>query len=151
MIFFFQVTEHLIDQLHVRVKAAAEVSRLRLSVMEELDDAVSHFASHVRDCINHLGADGFEARFKHPDTNLPALDLINDLLTEYNLRLRGMNVDTDGNFVGKDVCAVRPLPKSLLRIAGGESASSRSAGTGEEKTGVTVGDVEMSAASGPGL
>jgi hypothetical protein len=148
---FFLVTEHLIDQLQARIDTAAEVSKLHLSVMEDLDDAVSHFANHVRACIQHLGPDGFEARFKHPDTNVHAVELVNMFLTEYNLRLRGMAVDSDGQLAGKEVFRAR-LPsdaKTLLEIDRGTEASS-SAGKVARELKTTGEDIEMSAASGPG-
>lgn len=125
--------------------------------MEELDNTVSHFAEHVRACIDQLGSDGFEARFKNSDTNNSTLELINMFIEEYNLRLAGNAVDVDGRDEGPDPVSTRVgLPQKpllpLAKLAGGPSLVRKPktiepANEGGSK--VSGEDVEMPVESGP--
>lgn len=84
--------------------------------MLELHDLVEHFAIHVATCVEHLGADGFEARFTRSDTGATAIELINRFLDEYNHRVKGDVVDSEGLVHAHEIVLVKPTSptKSLL-------------------------------------
>src|SRR6202020_414631 len=126
--------------------------------MAELDTLVAHFAAHVRACVEHLGPDGFEARFKHPNTSSSAVELANAFITEFNERSAG-NVIQDGGEVSENETLparmTAPPSSTLLRyFAKGGPASVRAAKAstvGDEDEPKSTGeDIEMSTASGPG-
>ncbi|KAJ7205810.1 hypothetical protein GGX14DRAFT_568703 [Mycena pura] len=156
------LTAYLIAQLQTRVDAAAESARFHRRVIDELDLTVAHFADHVRACIDHLGVEGFEARFKRASSGSTAFQLVNMFVDEYNLRRQGNAVDADGNDDGLDLVAFpsstsqQPPPAPTLRFFAkggplsvhkakpveGASAPSAPKSSGE--------DVEKSVQSGPG-
>ncbi|KAJ7197994.1 hypothetical protein GGX14DRAFT_402315 [Mycena pura] len=149
------LTEVLIDQLLNRLDAASESSRLHRRTMEELSALVEHFANHVRDCVKHLGPDGFQARFKNSHPDNPVVELVDMFIQEHNYRVAGVAVDAIGSPIGPDIIPTSALSpsKSVYFTKGGPASvrASKVQGLGVEGGSKSTGeDIGMSTTSGPG-
>jgi len=123
----------LIDQFATRARAVQDLARVYHDAVYEFNGIAEHFSEHVRSCIEHLGSEGFEARFKTSNTAPSVVDFINDLLAQYNHRAAGNSVGEDGHLGGPTIVDLETPPaKSFFELDRESFVSSIASSSGEK-------------------
>jgi len=137
----------LIHQLATRAKAVQELALVYHDAVYEFNGILEHFSQHVDQCLQHLGSEGFESRFKDPNPDSPVAEFINELITQYNHRAAGRSVGEDGQLGGEDIVDLRSEPriKSLLEIDAESFKSSVASSSGEKDKETGEGEASLKA------